>query len=90
MDFGNLSGISELKPNHELSSGDESSEDPANEVKKPRLTVEGFEGGSETDDPLGIVAADGNGVSTLEQQDEVPLEDPGPHGDEEFSSGGTC
>ena len=90
MDFGNLSGISELKANHELSSGDESSEDPANEVKKPRLTVEGSEGGSETDDPLGIVAADGDVESTLGQNDEVPLQDPGPHGDAEFSPGGTC
>ena len=47
--FGNLSGISEVNANHELSSEEETSEEA---VKKPRLTSEDYETGSDfSDDP---------------------------------------
>ena len=94
MNFGNLSGISGLKATHELSSDDESSLDPDNEVKKPRLAVDNLEDGSDNfDDSLGSVAVEESGdfvQSRVEQDDGVPLKDPGPTGDvDELSTEGS-
>ena len=80
--FGNLSGISEVKANHELSSEEETSEEA---VKKPRLTSEDYETGSDfSDDPeldTRMVTEDdvrGEMGSVVGQPSEVPLSDPGP------------
>ena len=88
INFGDLSGISGLKADHELSSASDSSEDPDNEAKKLRLT-DGLDEGSDDVDPLDLGSGEGQG-EPVELHDEVPLEDPGPSGvGEEFSPGGT-
>ena len=93
--FGNISGISGLEGNHELSSSEgDISEDVDKEIKKPRLATECEQVGSVTiADPVGTVAVEENGEpgeSLVEQHDVVLLEDPGPlDGDGKFSSGGT-
>ena len=80
--FGNLSGISEAKENRELSSEEEISEDA---VKKPRLTSEDHESGSNLSDEPDldsrmVTADDVSGAmgSVVGQPSEVPLSDPGP------------
>jgi hypothetical protein len=79
--FGNLSGISEVKENNELSSEEETSEEA---VKKPRLTSEDYGTGSDFDDPeldTRMVTEDdvrGEMGSVVGQPNEVPLSDPGP------------
>ena len=91
---GNLSGISEVKANHEFSSEEEMSEDA---VKKPRLTSEDHETESDfIDEPdldsRMVTADDVRGAmgSVVGQPSEVPLSDPGPsHSDEEPPVSGT-
>ena len=92
--FGNLSGISEVKANHEFSSEEEMSEDA---VKKPRLTSEDHETESDfIDEPdldsRMVTADDVRGAmgSVVGQPSEVPLSDPGPsHSDEKPPVRGT-
>ena len=81
--FGDLSGISDVKAGHELSSEDEASEDV---TKKPRLTSEDHKTGSDVsdDDPdldsVMVAVDDVRGAvgSVVEQAGEVPPGDPGP------------
>ena len=95
--FGNLSGISDLKAKHELSSlseSSDSSEIPDIDAKKLKLAREDLEEGSDFADPLGVVSIEMNGgvlASEVELHEEVPLEDPGPSTDEggKFSPEGT-
>ena len=90
MKFGNLSGISGLKANHDLSSDGESSEDPNSEFKKPRIS--GEDGSEINDDRSGLVTDEESGKSlgSAVEHVEVPLEDPGPTGDgAEFPAEGT-
>ena len=66
--FGNLSGISEVRDSLQVSSDGEQFEVTKNDFKKPRLGVK-----DESDEEsLGAIAA------LLNQQEGVPLEDPGP------------
>ena len=90
MKFGNLSGISGLKANHDLSSDGESSEDPNSEFKKPRIS--GEDGSEINDDRSGLVTDEESGESLGSEVEhvELPLEDPGPTGDgAEFPAEGT-
>ena len=82
--FGDISGISGLKGNHELSSDGETSEDADNEVKKPRLaTGNEMDGLDDIADLFGTVAVEEDGQAgepLVEQLEGVPLEEPGPNG----------
>ena len=78
--FGNLSGISEVRADHELSS---SEGEDVSDVKKPRF-ISGDHGDGSKDDKVSRILAEddnmGGGDTLVELHEEVPPDDPGPSG----------